>query len=407
MFVKFFTKHPLIFLFVLAVLARVILLVIFPVPDQLGGDFPLYQRIADNILTSGNFGGEPQKTYGSPFISPGFAFFLVGWEIFFGGSEASLLTASILLGAFLSVGVYMLAHHFFGKHIALLSGVITALWPVFIIQTLAYGESLLLYTTVLVWGVYFFVRAVQRRNLFLTALSGALLGFAALVDAIAFFVPLFLILWAFFARRSFRVVVPIALFLVAMGLVLAPWAYRNATVTEQLGHGEKAPIVSKGELQIVSPEGLSRIAERALRSDVVLSGFSRIFVFPYGISLLDQYSVSYKERFFELMRGGGMGFSGKEWTILFTKTAVTLLHWSALTLAAAASITLSRRREWKFPMLAFLLTGYVTVAVIGFGSLGKSGFQSVSELSSFLFPLVPLFIVLASCAPYLLFNAEK
>lgn len=401
MLTTFFKKHPLISIFVLAVLVRVLLVLIFPLPDQTGGDFPIYQRIADSILAEGNFGGEPYKTYGSPSINPGFAFFLAGWEFFFGKTEASLVAASVVLGAFLVVGTFLLSLRFFEKRVALVAGVITALWPVFLIETFAYGSSVLLYTTVLVWSIYLFVRAIQEDHLLFAICSGALLGFAALIDAIAFFMPLFFMPWAFMVRRSFRVVVPVSLFLIAIGLVIAPWSYRNVVVGEHLGIEDQAPIIAKEELQRISPESLSRMARLVIQQGVILSGLSKIFVFPYDVSLLDQKifekdAFSYKVRLMQMLRGESVPLSQREQLVFGAKIVITLLHWLILALAVTATVLLWRKREWSFPLLVFLLTGYVTTAVIGFGSLAGDDFQSISGPNSFLFPLIPLFLVLAA-----------
>ncbi|HEX9608798.1 MAG TPA: glycosyltransferase family 39 protein [Candidatus Paceibacterota bacterium] len=412
----FIKRHPLIFIFMLAVVARVLLLFAFPLPDQAGGDFSLYQRMADNILAQGNLGGEPQKTYGSPSISPGFAFFLAGYEFFFGKSIAALVPASVVMSGLLAVSVYLLALRFFDERVAFIAGIVTALWPVFLIQTFAYGNSLLLYTTVLIWGVYFLAKAVRGEHWLYAVLSGILLGFAALVDAVGFFIPFVLVAWLFFERFEWRTIRIALLFLVAVGLVIAPWTYRNIIVAEQLGVQSGSPIISKGEIKHVTPKQLSLTAKLVSADGVLSSGLSKIYVFPYDISALDRLSVeteaqreafSYKERLFKLVLGDDVALSYKEQVVLMIKISITLLHWLLLALAGGALVYMIRSRRWSLPVLVVLLTGYVTVAVIGFGSLAQDDFQSISGPNSFLFPLVPLFIILASFSLVSLYEKIK
>jgi uncharacterized integral membrane protein len=398
-------KYPLVCIFAVAVLVRVVFLLIFPLPDQIGGDFELYQRIADSIIAEGNFGGEPQKTYGSPSISPGWAFFLAGWEFFFGKSVISLVSASVLLGGLLSVGVYMLADLFFKRRAALIAGMVSVLWPVFIIQTFSYGSSLLLYTTVLLWSVLLWVYAMREGRALWSACSGVLLGFAMLVDAIAFFIPLIFLIWALLFYRSRRSMLSILVFFIGISLVLAPWAYRNTLVATQMGVLDTAPIISKGELKQIAPERLLFMTKLVGADGVLLSGLSKIYVFPYNISALDHRPVeteaeriafSYKERLLSMMQGENIELSDKERIVLVVKIIITLLHWLLLTFAAVAIVFLMRMHQWSYPVLIILLAGYVTAAVIGFGSLAQDDFQSISGPNSFLFPLVPLFIILAS-----------
>jgi len=409
----FLRKHPLASVFIFAFVVRAALFFILPIPDQLGGDFSLYQRIADNILLQGNLGGEPHKTYGSPSISPGWAFFLSGYELFFGSSTTALLALSATLGGLLAVGSYLIANLFFGRAAALATGIAVSLWPAFLIQAFQYGSSLLLYSALFVFGVFFFLKAAYRGSWFCTVVSGVLLGFAALVDAIGFFVPLVLAVWLFVVKRSRHSILLALILLTAAGLVIAPWTYRNVMIAEQLGLSDGVPLVSKGELQLLSPARLSGVAETVTDYTRVVPALAKLYVFPFGIAELASWPVSvnapqeafsYKELLPELLQGRAVALSTGEWVVLWVKVAITILHWVVLVLALLAFVSMSRGGSWGFPLLVALLAGYVTVAVTGYTG---GQFKYISEPSSFIFPLMPLFIALASFSLVWLFGALR
>ena len=389
-------ERPLLSIFILAISVRLLLLLLFPLPDYSGGDFPLYQRIADAIVTEGNLGGEPQKTYGSPSINPGWAFVLAGLTFLFGASQNVLLIFSVLLGGVLAVGVYLLSMFFFNRKISFLAGLTTALWPAFLIQTFIYTDSLLFYTVLLVWSTFFFVKAVLEGSSWGVAVSGFLLGFAILVDSIAFFIPLVFLVWLFLERPSFRSLGLSALFLGVCFLVIVPWMYRNISIAEELGLGS-APAISKDELRLISPSKLLTISRLVAKEGVLISGLSQTFLFPFNISILDQgTNVYYKDTLVHLLRGDQQELSRREAIIMGLKIAITALHWAVLILSIVSLFLIHEKQTRRFLLFALLLLLYVVAGSIGFGSLWGNDFKGISALSSFLFPLIPLFIVAAS-----------
>ncbi|NTW13820.1 MAG: hypothetical protein HGA31_02190 [Candidatus Moranbacteria bacterium] len=115
------------------------------------------------------------------FTEPFYAYFLAGFIKFFGGSAASLvLVFQWLLGATLPVAVYLLAKRLFDVRVALLSGIIAAVYGPFV-----FYEGLLLKTGLEVWiltsfALYLFrvFSGVDRKRYFTL---GLLLGVTVLI----------------------------------------------------------------------------------------------------------------------------------------------------------------------------------------------------------------------------------
>jgi len=416
----FVSIRPIFFVFFVAVLIRLVLMTAFPPPEgyfavdfseHTGGDFSLYSRMADNLISQGNFGGEPAKTYGSPFINPGWAFFLAGVYLIFGKIAIVLILVQIFLGALIAFGVYVLASYFFDKKIAVISGIVAALWPPFLIQTFDYGNSLLLYAVLFLFGTIFFTQAVLEKRFFLGVLSGVLLGFAALIDSIAVFIPLIFLIWTVILlgfKGYLRVPVELKsvglallIFFIAFIAILSPWFLRNIQVSESVS---ETPTISKGELLFVSPSSLRSVIQGFWkRGDLVISGLGKMFVFPFNISALDQYTErSYKKVVASLFQGEDIELNRREKMVLATKSAFTLLHWLVLFLGFAG-LWLSFKDTKGFGLLVGLIFLYTIFAVLGYVVL-RGGFNGISLLSSFLFPLMPFLIVLASSVVFRIKN---
>ena len=107
--IPFFKKNPVLAIVLLAVIVRVVVIFLLSVVSYSDGDFPLFARMANNLLTQGNFGGEPAVTYGSPNINPGFALWIALLYLIFGQSTTVFWAGQIVLGVLLVWGSYLLA----------------------------------------------------------------------------------------------------------------------------------------------------------------------------------------------------------------------------------------------------------------------------------------------------------
>ncbi|TAL49406.1 hypothetical protein EPN83_00650 [Patescibacteria group bacterium] len=417
--IRIIFSRPIVLIVLLAIVVRIATVLLFSPVDPSGGDFPLFDRMAKSLLVQGDFAGEPAKTYGSPNINPGFAIFLAALYFIFGTSPVVVVGAQVILGALLAVASYLIGRELFVKRTALAAGVVTALWPPFLLQTLDYGSSVLLYTTLSIFGLFFFIRLVERGSLRSALASGAFLGFATLTKSIGFYVPLVFFIWLVgrsivmkftspfltsleinhsqmaaaapkgrgFLTRFKKTGLLTFLLILAYFAVLAPWTYRNFQVSDEI---HKVQIVAKGELGLISPNQLSSLAKVLSKSSTLLSGLKRMYLFPYNLWLVDRDAdFSYREVALKSIKERRL--PQELLTVMSLKGTFTFLHWALLMLGIYALFSLSLG-GWGILILLYL--GYVTAAAIGFTALRT--FQRASHLSSFLFPLLPILVVFAS-----------
>jgi 4-amino-4-deoxy-L-arabinose transferase-like glycosyltransferase len=139
------------------------------------------------------------------------------------------------IGSFTCVLVYLLARDLFGKRIALISGIIAALYTgLFIYDGWIYSESL--YTFLLTAIIYSLYRLQRTAQLRWIVLSGLLLGLATLTRPNGPILFGMLLLWAIgivLAKElSWQTVVKSILAITCIAaVVIAPWTYRNYLVS--------------------------------------------------------------------------------------------------------------------------------------------------------------------------------
>jgi 4-amino-4-deoxy-L-arabinose transferase-like glycosyltransferase len=139
------------------------------------------------------------------------------------------------IGSFTCVLVYLLARDLFGKRIALISGIIAALYAgLFIYDGWIYSESLYTFLlTAFIYSLYRLQRTAQRRWIIL---SGLFLGMANLTRPNGPILFGMLFLWAIgivLAKvLSWQTVVKSILAITCIAtVVIAPWTYRNYLVS--------------------------------------------------------------------------------------------------------------------------------------------------------------------------------
>ncbi len=139
------------------------------------------------------------------------------------------------IGSFTCVLVYLLARDLFGKRVALITGIIAALYTgLFIYDGWIYSESLYTFLlTAFIYTLYRLQRTAQRRWV---VLSGLFLGLATLTRPNGPILFGMLLLWAIgvvLAKvLSWQTVVKSMLAMTCIAAVLiAPWTYRNYLVS--------------------------------------------------------------------------------------------------------------------------------------------------------------------------------
>jgi 4-amino-4-deoxy-L-arabinose transferase-like glycosyltransferase len=210
-------------------------------------DAGAYTRIAESLYRDGDFDARPEgvarEVQPSSAYSPGLPLFVAGVYWASGGVHFTLaLVLLALLGAAAIPMAFLLGRRFGGPAAGLVGAGVLAFYPALLeYQGLLLTEPLA--TFLLSASLVLFLHAADRRNLWLWAASGGLLGLTALVRPE--YLPLALALpfvWlarvvffpadgpkASFERTlSAHRLMAVAASLLATCLVLAPWAIRNA-----------------------------------------------------------------------------------------------------------------------------------------------------------------------------------
>lgn len=353
--------------------------------------FTLYARAAESLVAGHGLGD-------FRYIAPGWPIAIAALLPFFSPiMSVGILNVLSVMGIVL--GTYCLGALVWTRRVGLVAATIATLWPLFLGQAFEFGSSILFYTALFTWGIYFLLYAYIHRRLLFACLSGTIFGFAALVDVIGLYVPLVSFIaivcgvvvyqkqWRISRKELFVGVLAV----VCAVVVIAPWTYRNTLVFESPRH---APVITKViEQEIWWEKSLQqKLLMRYQEEGVLLltTSFVKMFAVPYNLSTFDHYTtVSYKA---VLSEGVGM-LSAHQRFILVLKLGVTLLYLLICALALYAFV----RHTPRYVQLLFLfLLGYVYVAVTVVGSTALVAFSNISPPASFFFPFLPLVLVLAS-----------
>jgi 4-amino-4-deoxy-L-arabinose transferase-like glycosyltransferase len=139
------------------------------------------------------------------------------------------------VGAGTCVIVYLFAKDLFGKRVALVGGILAAIYPnLFIYDGWLYSEALY---TFLFFGFCYTLYLVQRTSAWRwIIISGILAGLLSLTRANGIFIPVILLIWAIIILRakgiSWQTAVKsfVAISLITIAIV-APWTIRNYTIS--------------------------------------------------------------------------------------------------------------------------------------------------------------------------------
>lgn len=398
----FFRKHRVVLLlFCAAILIRYAIFLSFPPLASGGHDYELYGAVAEHLLTAHSFGN-------NPFLAPGWSIMLSVIYALFGNGWFLLGLLQSVLGALLVVGVYLVGSRVFNQRTGLCAGILALFWPPFLLLIPAYGDHATFYSVLFLFGVFFFFRGMREGRIGLVGISGILLAWGALTEAIGLYIPIMLIAWLIVSSifqphglRSLRQVsVSLIVFVVIFVSPIALWAYRNAMVLHKLSPQTstmEAPFVNKRIEKdaftpyyarlLVLPFSPSHLA-------IGIEGMQKFFLIPYNLSILDASSpVSYIAITQELVSRNIRAISSREWAILSTKVIVTTLHIVIIISGILGMLLLPTE---ALGGLVGLLLLYVLGTSIAVGSLYADDFRSISPLAGFLVPLMPFLIVFAS-----------
>jgi len=193
-----------------------------------GGDSPGYMTIAKNFVEHGVFSFDNASPYiPTNFRTPGYPLFLALIYLIFHSFIPAMFFGAII-AAFAAPLIYLIAGEIFSEKIAFMAGILSAVEPL----GLFLGVSILtegVFTPVLLFSVYCFIKYLKTSNQKFLWSAGALLGAATLIRPIMFYFWPIIVLFIFYKERfnwrpAFR---KAAIFVAIFFLILSPWLIRN------------------------------------------------------------------------------------------------------------------------------------------------------------------------------------
>ena len=192
-----------------------------------------FEEIAANLVARGEF--SVRAGHPTSFRAPGLPFALAAVYAAFG--NRNFVAAHVLfclIGASAAWAAYLVARELLGDWGGLITAGLVAGYPNLLYYSMHFSSEPL-FTVLLALAVWSFIRALRTDAIPHYALSGVLLGLAALTRPVAFyFLPFFVLaaLWTTPAPWSRRVL-SFAVMAAALMLPIAPWAIRNYQVHDR------------------------------------------------------------------------------------------------------------------------------------------------------------------------------
>ena len=189
------------------------------------GDFSWYDDRAVELASGLGYqqDGEPTS-----FWPPGYPFVLSLVYRLFGHSWLAGRMLNALLGTLICLLTYLIARKVVGLTPARAAGLLVALFPSQVLFTNLLGTETL-FTLVFLLVIYLaLARPLARQSYRYVALTGAVVGLAALIKALVLFIPIVLFIWWLLAGTTFkRAAVRLTVVYLCCFAVISPWTIRN------------------------------------------------------------------------------------------------------------------------------------------------------------------------------------
>jgi hypothetical protein len=217
-------------IFLLALLVRAVYFLGAETPSPIVGDIHAYWSYAWNLVNHGVFSiapPGPAVPVPDAFRAPGYPWFLALCLRLTESPEQALRLAQwgqILIGSLLAPVSIVLARRWLAPPLALLAGLLVALWP----HLVVFSSTMLsetLYALLLLLALLAFAETGSRRRAAWAVLAGLAAGAAWLVNPVFLFLPLLLALHLWRNQGERRLA---AVYLLAFALVVGAWSLRNA-----------------------------------------------------------------------------------------------------------------------------------------------------------------------------------
>jgi 4-amino-4-deoxy-L-arabinose transferase-like glycosyltransferase len=237
------TTRILFVLFAVAFVTRLLFGILFVGLDTApAGDAATYDQIAHNLISEGKYVQYHGTGMWLSFRPPLLPFVLAGLYSIVGYSFTASRLLMIIIGSLLPLVVFALTRRVFGKRAAIIAGVVSAVYPSFVLYSnTLHTEGL--FVVLLYLLIMFLIRFADGMKTVDICVAGVIAGLGCLCrPTLLAFVPVCILWLLITGKRGLLQSLRAAVLLVVLaGAVIAPWTYRNYSV-----HGEFVPIASRG-----------------------------------------------------------------------------------------------------------------------------------------------------------------
>lgn len=234
-------KKYAVFIFIAAILLRIIFLGVFFQKFSSHYDEEYYDDLAKNLAKGHGYvlqQGEPPNLWRAPL----YPFLLVPFYLISDNPFYYIVLVHFLFDVAAAVFLFLIGKKVYNSTVGVLAGSLLLMYPFSLYYT-AHILSESFFTFLLVIFVYFVFLSIFKAKTIYFLLSGIFCGFVTLCRPSTLFLPFFsLVVMVMFYRNIFLCSIKkLFFFLFAFVLVLFPWSYRNYRVT-----GHFIPVTTGG-----------------------------------------------------------------------------------------------------------------------------------------------------------------
>lgn len=421
----------------MALILRLTFIFLAPSYPMQGGDASFFDAIAQNIAAGHGLVAAQDIEYikagQAIFENPGYPLFLAGIYSLFGHSYLIVKIFQALLWSLTCLIIYFLGKEFFNQKVGFIAGIISAVYPPFILETnILYTETL--FTFLLLVAILFLVKGISKINVIgCMFLSGLFFGLANLTRSVIFYFPIFVLIFLLiFYKNKIKALKAFILLLIGIMLVMGPWMTRNFLISKFSQEGislakeyTKALSGERGVKSIIMDTSLKKIPS------LVINRLLRLYGLPHGLVYI-QSDISYKkyllERNFSILRQKEfwfkLGITFLHWLILLGAIA-GVIYWAGKSLSITtvlrcsplllhtfqddAGVLVYTRKRNKSVVLLLLIVFYITLATLTYSLMSDATFTGIqaslaSTTPRYVFPIMPYIIIFAA---YGIFQLHK
>lgn len=184
-------------------------------------DIKTYDAFGMNILKHG-------VMYNSTSLAPGYTYFLASIYWLFGHNLLYVYFIQSILGAGITLLIYLIADNIFGRRVSTASAVLSLFyWPLTLYSGILLSETLFMFCLLL--GVYLFFKGMELEKTSYMALCGFMFALSALTRSITLLLIFLIPLEVYFLKReNIRWVLKSSIIYMGIFIIaLTPWIVRN------------------------------------------------------------------------------------------------------------------------------------------------------------------------------------